>query len=169
NIVRRAASALAGAGVAHARLVVLGGLLLTGLLAWYVAGNLAINTDTADMLDPELPFMQRSREFRSLFPQFNDLLVAVVEADSRAAAQDAAAALAARLEGDARLRTVYRPGSGPYFDSHGLLYLSEDELWEIDDRLAEAQAFLGTVAADPSLRGLLGALGLGLERDLDAG
>ena len=51
----------------------------------------------------------------------------------------------------------------PFFDRNGLLYLKTEELQSLSDQLVAAQPLLGTLAADPSLRGLFNALGLALE------
>ncbi|MGH8577796.1 MAG: MMPL family transporter, partial [Gammaproteobacteria bacterium] len=62
--------------------------------------------------------------------------------------------------------SVYQPGGGPFFAQHGLLYLDRDALWDLDERFAEAEPFLGTMAEDPSLRGLFTMLGRAFGEDL---
>src|SRR5581483_7370120 len=62
---------------------------------------------------------------------------------------------------------VRRPDGGPFFDRNGLLYLSNDELQSISQQLVAAQPVIGSLAQDPSLRGLFDALTLflsGVER-----
>lgn len=141
----------------------------SGVLLWYTAGNIAINTDTAGMLDPNLPFQKSGREFDAAFPQLSDQIVIVVEARHGGAASSAADQLAARLRGHPDvLQSVFQPGGGEFFDTQGLLYLDEDELWSLDERLAEAAPFLGILAQDPSLRGLFDGMRTGLEEG-DAG
>ena len=39
-----------------------------------------------------------------------------------------------------------------------MLYLDIDDLWKVDERLTEAEPFLGTLSRDPSLRGLFSVL-----------
>lgn len=164
----RATAALVGISIRHAWLV----LLLAALGTWgaltYTAGHLAIDTDTANMLDPELPHRQAHRRFRAAFPaQTGDVLV-FTEAASAGAADDAADALAAALAGRPDIaKTVERPGAGEFFATHGLLYLDTDELWSLDERLQSAEPFLGTLAHDPSLRGIFATLGKGLDSELD--
>ena len=53
-----------------------------------------------------------------------------------------------------------RPDASPYFRHHALLYLPMAELRKTTERMIEAQPLLGTLAADPSARGLLNALDL---------
>ena len=70
------------------------------------------------------------------------------------------AALAPRTQ---VLETVRRPDSGPFFDKNGLLFLSVDELTRTTEQLIRQQGFLGPLAADPSLRGVMHALQLGAQ------
>src|SRR6516164_6401960 len=75
-------------------------VLVSGLLAmfagWYAAGHLGINTDTDEMFAASLPWRQRAELFKSYFPQFRDLLVAVIDAKEPEEADATAAALAER-------------------------------------------------------------------------
>jgi hopanoid biosynthesis associated RND transporter like protein HpnN len=79
-------------------------------------------------------------------------------------AERAAASLAAALRERADLfLAVRRPDAGPFFGRHGLLYLPLPELRQTTERMVEAQPLLGTLAADPSSRGILAALALMLQ------
>ena len=140
---------------------------LTGLLLYYVATYLSLNTDTSDMLDPDLPYRRASRQFSAAFPQLMDELVVVIESRHAGDAKDAANRLATLLRGRPEIvQSVYQPGGGDFFDKNGLLYLETDKLWTLDDRLAEAEPFLGTLASDPSLRGLLEVLSKALSANV---
>jgi hopanoid biosynthesis associated RND transporter like protein HpnN len=143
--------------------------LASAALLYYAATHLSINTDTADMLDPQLPFLQADRALEAAFPQLSDLIVVIVQADTAHRANAAADTLAAQLALSSELfRHVYQPGRGPFFARNGLLYLNTEELWRLSERLAEAQPLLGAVALDPSLRGLFSVLERALGEDLDA-
>ena len=60
--------------------VVLAGSLLAIFSGWYADRHLGINTDTDQMFASSLPWRQRAELFKSYFPQFRDLLVAVIDA-----------------------------------------------------------------------------------------
>lgn len=155
--------------VAHAKLWLFAATLLSGGLLWYTVTHVAINTDTADMLDKSLPFRKAAHEFDAAFPHLSDQIVIVVEAVHSGAATSAAEQLSEKLrEYPQILQSVFHPGGGEFFDTHGLLYLTQDELWALDERLAEAAPLLGILAQDPSLRGLFTALGTGLNEGADA-
>ena len=51
---------------------------------------------------------------------------------------------------------------GPFFRRNGLLFLSEDTLKETLAQLSKSSSFLETLAADPSLRGVMSAMSLPL-------
>ncbi|MBB4286674.1 MMPL family transporter [Roseospira goensis] len=130
-------------------------LVLTALSLWAAATRIGVSTDTSAMLDPDLPFQQQNRALKDAFPQFGGELVIVLDADTAALADDAARRLTAALRArDDLLAFVSDLAGDPFFRRNGLLFLSLDELYALSDTLAEAQPFLGTLAADPSLRGL---------------
>lgn len=149
--------------VRHARAVLGAGTALSVLLLWYTATHLGINADTAGMLDPDLPFQRAAREFNDAFPVLDDQIVIIVEATAGGTAAAGADELARRLRAHPDVvQSVFQPGGGDFFATHGLLYLEEDDLWALDERLAEAAPFLGVLAADPGLRGLFDAMTTGI-------
>jgi hopanoid biosynthesis associated RND transporter like protein HpnN len=91
----------------------------------------------------------------------------VIDGDTPDIADDAASALARELRKHPDLfGEVYDLAGDPYFRKNGLLYLEADELYELSDRLAEAQPFLGVLWRDPSLRGFFDMLGLAIDEAL---
>jgi hopanoid biosynthesis associated RND transporter like protein HpnN len=142
-------------------------LVVTAALLYYTATHLSFNTNTLGMLDPSLRFLQLDREYERAFPQFTDLIVVVIDGDTANRADDAAARLTARLRRESALFTsVYYPGGESFFAHNGLLYLGEKELYELSDKLAEAEPFLAILSRDPSLRGVFSVLGRALDERL---
>lgn len=130
----------------------------------YVAKNFAVNTDTLDMLSTELPWRRWWQEAHEAFPQFHDTLVVLVEGQTADLADDAAMALSVRLRDRPEVfGDVFYPQGDVFFRRNGLLYLDVDALYELSDKLAAAQPFLGALSSDPSLRGLLEMLGLAID------
>ncbi|MBM3952027.1 MAG: hypothetical protein FJ311_11305 [Rhodospirillales bacterium] len=167
DVSRRAARALVLFCCRHAKSVLAAALLLTAASGAYFAMNFRVNTDTTDMLNPELPFRKLSREVSRAFPQFSDNILVVVEGDTSDLADDAAHALAARLRERPELfgRVMDQAGD-PFFRRHGLLFKSVDDLSDLGDRLARAQPFLGALWRDHTLRGLAAMLDLAAEEIL---
>ena len=147
--------------------VVIAAALVAAATGAYVVHAFRINTDTEDMLSPELPFRQHSRALSEAFPQFSDNIVVVIDADSADLADDAAERLAVRLrERPDLFGSVFDPRGGPFFRRNGLLFLETDALNDLADRLADAQPFLGTLWRDPSLRGLFDILSLAMDESV---
>ena len=95
--------------------VVLAGVFLAIFAGWYAAGHLGINTDTDQMFAASLPWRQRAESFKSYFPQFRDLQVAVIDAKEPEEAEDTAATLAEKLEQDSEhFLSVRRPDASPF-------------------------------------------------------
>ncbi len=124
-------------------------------LAVYAALSLGVNADPRALINQDLPFQVRQREFVRTFHSFGDQVIGVVDADSPIAAQRAADRLAERLRARPDLFSqVYVPGGGPFFARNALLYLEPAQLEELTDRLGKVQPFLAELARDQSLVGV---------------
>jgi len=127
----------------------------------YVARGIAIDSDTGKLVDPNLPWQKAAADLDEQFPQNKDLLVVVVDAATPDLSADAAAELARRMGQRPDLfHYVRQPDANPYFRRYGLLFLPTADVQDFADHLISAQPFLGTLAADPSVRGVLGAIDL---------
>ncbi|MGH6981074.1 MAG: MMPL family transporter, partial [Stellaceae bacterium] len=139
-----------------------GGLLvLTVIGAVFAAQRIKIDTDIDKLMSPDLQWRQREAEMERAFPQNVDLLVVVVDGDTPDRAEDASAALAARLGKETKtFNSVRRAAAGEFFEREGLLFLSKQSIERVTGQIIAAQPLLGTLAADPSLRGVFNALDL---------
>ncbi len=143
----------------HAWLVIALFLVGAAFAAGYAARHLSITTDSSKLLSSSLPWRQQEIKLDALFPQRTDLIVAVVDATTAEGAEEAASALAKALEARKDLiRTVTRPDGGPFFAREGLLFRSVADVQNDTAQLIKAEPFLATLAADPSLRGVFGAI-----------
>jgi len=145
----------------HSRWVALAALILALGGAVYVAARIRIDSDTSKLVDPNLPWQRASADLDRQFPQNQDLLAVVVDGSSPDQTGDAAAEMARRLRLRPDLfRYVRQPDANPYFRRFGLLFLSTSEVQDISEHIISAQPFLGTLAADGSVRGVLDAIDL---------
>ena len=158
---------IAGAASASARrpLVITAiAAVLTIVAVTYVVRNIAIDTDSAKLISADVPWRVRSAAFDRAFPQRDDLIAVVVDGDTPELAERASALLTARLATHAELlHNVHRPDGGPFFEKNGLLFLAPDQLTKTTEQLVAAQPVLGSLAADPTVRGLMNTLQLALE------
>jgi uncharacterized protein len=130
----------------------------------YFVRHAAISSDSNKLMSSSLPWRQQEAMLDREFPQRIDRIIAVVDATTPEAADDAADALMRELSSrpDA-IRTVSREDGGEFFERNGILFRSLDEVRRDTADLISAQPFLGTVAADPTLRGIVRTLSQSLE------
>jgi hypothetical protein len=148
----------------HARLVAAAGMILGALALAYALQHFAMNTDTDRLLSAHLAYRERQAAFSALFQSEGDQMVVVVDGATPELADGAAGALTARLQSRPDLfHNVRRPDGGPFFDRNGLLFESPTEVTQTLAQMISAQPFLGPLAADPSLRGLMASLSTALQ------
>jgi uncharacterized protein len=139
-------------------------LLLAAISATYFTRHFAIITDSKELLSSSLPWRQQERMLHDAFPQRIDQIIAVIDASTPEAADDAADALMNGLASRPDvIRSVSRPDGGEFFERDGILLLGLDEVQRSTADLISAQPFLGTLAADPTLRGVFRTLSQSLE------
>ena len=127
----------------------------------YAGTHFAIRTDTKMLISADLPWRQREERFLESFPQRQILVV--IDAPTPELVDQAAAKLAHALATRSELiHSVRQIQGGNFFARNGLLYLPTDEVARVTDGLTRADVLLKTLAADPSLRGILRALSLGI-------
>src|ERR1700728_4545678 len=108
----------------HAWVVIAAFLIAAVLAGGYVARHIAINTDSDKLLSSSLPWRQQEIKLNKLFPQRTDLIVAVIDATTPEAADEAADALVKALAPQTNVvRNLSRPDGGEVFALDGVLVL----------------------------------------------
>jgi hopanoid biosynthesis associated RND transporter like protein HpnN len=144
-------------------LVVAAGALL------FTSSHFAMTTDTAELISPTVDWRRHERAMDDAFPQLRDAMLVVIDGQTPELAEYGAAKLAAKFATDQEhFRAVRRPDGGDFLAREGLLFGSEGEVRETVAALVKAQPLLGPLAADPSLRGVAGAVSTMLD-GVDAG
>jgi uncharacterized protein len=134
-------------------------LALAAAALWFVVGHFSMTSDTAALISSKVDWRQHEIAMDKAFPQNSDSTVVVVDGATPELAESAAAALTAKLATETKLfRSVRRPDGGPFFAREGLLFLSTPQVRATTDQLVSAQPFLGPMAGDPSLRGVMTAV-----------
>ncbi len=150
---------LVNASCRRAWLVAVIGLCLGVVSVVYTASNFALTADTAGLISPKLAWRKSEAAFNKAFPQTTDVTVIVIDGATPELADAAAARLSqALVKAPKSFLSVTRPDTGPFFDREGLLLLPLPEVEQTLARLNQAQGFLGPLAADPSLRGVMTSL-----------
>ncbi len=142
--------------------------LILMLVAALGATRIGVNTNSTDMLSPNLDFRERALAMKAAFPGLDERLVVVVRAPSA----DAADLFLARLSDEIARRPQWlaRPFAGavdPFFQRNGLLYQDDAALDATLARISRAAPLIAQLAADPSANAYFSALADGL-RNADA-
>ena len=141
------------------RVVVAGGFLAI-FAGWYADRHLGIDTETDDMFAESLPWRQRAKALTA-FPQFQNLLVVVIDAKEPEEAEATAAALAGALTEDhTHFLNVHRPDTSPFLKQEGMLFLDTPQLEVAARPHDRCPALSRRIAQDPSARGVFAALSL---------
>ena len=150
---------LVALSIRHAWLTVIVCMGLSVGAAVYATGHFSMTTDTEALISDKLPWRQNGIAFEKAFPNQADITAVVVDGKTPELAEQAAQTLADKLavRKDAFL-SVDRPDGGSFWNKEGLLLLPTDQVHQTLNQLIAAQPFLGPLAADPSLHGVMGAL-----------
>ena len=144
--------------------VILCFLLVAIVSGSYFMRHFVITTDSNKLLSSSLPWRQQEVMLDLAFPQRIDRIIAVIDATTPEAADNAADALVNELSPRSEvIRTISRVDGGEFFERNGILFLTLDEVRNNTAKLISAQPFLGTLAADPTLRGVFRTLSQSLE------
>jgi hypothetical protein len=129
--------------------------------------RLDVDTNPGRMIAGDIEFRQDFDDFSRAFPALDNNFVVTVEAEDGARARLAARRLASAFEARPDLFTaVHAPGTGRFFDDHGILYLGLAQVQGIAAQLGQALPTIQALADDPTMRGmsrLIGDIRLGVE------
>ncbi len=134
--------------------VVLLTLALTGGGVYLTVERFAIDTDTTNLFSPNMAWRKNQTALYRAFPQLENSIVAVIDAKTGEAADDAAARLTAALAGKPLMQRVWRPDDPAFFMKNGLLYLDLPEVEHTVGMMLGQRDVLTPLAQDPTLRGL---------------
>src|SRR5215475_8764707 len=148
----------------RAWLVISGFLLAAIVSAAYFTAHVVVTTDKNQLISSSLPWRQQEVMLDFAFPQRIDRILVVIDAATPEAATDATDALVNELSPRSDvIRAISRIYGGEFFERNGILFRSLDEVRRDTSDLISAQPFLGTLAADPTLRGVFRTLSQSLE------
>jgi hopanoid biosynthesis associated RND transporter like protein HpnN len=134
--------------------VIVGMAVLAAAAGVIAVEKFSITTDTARLMPPSLPWVQRQHAYEVQFPP--KPLVAVVQAPTPELVQDAAGRLAQKLNAQLpAINSAELPQASEALVRASLLYPSLPELQRTLAQLTQARPLLGALAADPTLRGIM--------------
>lgn len=150
--------------VRYAPGVVLLGLVLGSVSGVYSARHLRMDSDPASLVSKDLPWRQHEINYDKTFPGKDGLTLVVIDAATPGLADTAAKRLQSALAANKQvIRQVRNIQGGSFFSHAGLLLAPLDDVKRTVNQLIEMQPFLGPLAQDPSLRGLMDTVSTVLE------
>lgn len=156
-----AIASIVGLCITRPLIVVAAAVVLCAAMTRYIAGHFAMTTDTGAMLSHELPWRLRQDAFDAAFPRDGSDLVVVIDGQTPELSDAAAKLMAASLRTETRLfHSVEQPDTGPFWTHNELLFASVGGVKQIVTKLIKVQPLLGSMARDPSVRGLANTLSL---------
>ncbi|MCL2473915.1 MAG: MMPL family transporter [Alphaproteobacteria bacterium] len=145
----------------HALLILFLSFALASTGSLFIVQKFAITTDINTLFPDDLTWRKHEVALEQAFPNKIDTMVIVVNSDNQSVLEVMASELAEKLASMPYLFTyVSRPDSLDFFKTHGLLFLSQEELEGALAQMSQAQPFIASISADPSLRGFLSSLDL---------
>jgi hopanoid biosynthesis associated RND transporter like protein HpnN len=139
------------------------GIIGGTISAVYAVRHFAITTDINQLISPDLDWRKREAEFERVFPGHFGSTLVVLNAPTAELAARAGVDLVNQLRSEPQLfRSVDDIEGSEFFARNGLLFKSTEDVDSFAKGLGQAGPLIGTLASDPSLRGLTRALSLGL-------
>jgi hopanoid biosynthesis associated RND transporter like protein HpnN len=155
---------IVAASTRHPFIVVLAAALLAGAAATYAMRHFTMTANTEELISPRIEWRQRVLDFQAAFPQLEGLTVVVIDGKTPELTDRAAARLADELRSKPQLfKTVEQPQGGAFFAKNGLLLQPLADVRATTESLARVRPMLASLAADPSLRGVLTTLSASLQ------
>lgn len=152
----------------HRIVTILGWLALAALAVWQVVTGISINTDSSDMISPKAPFRVAAAEIKESFPDLEDQVLVLIEAETPDEATAFTEALVRRLETRREVRSILAPPAEPFFRENGLLFLDVGELEDLLAKLSNAAPLIERLGPDPTPATLFDALAEAADPDNDS-
>ncbi|MGH6876111.1 MAG: MMPL family transporter [Rhizomicrobium sp.] len=145
--------------------IVLGAALLAALVAgFYSITHFRMDNDPNSLISAQTDWRRRTAAYDAEFPQFNNTIDIVVDgATPELAARGAAVLFSALAKRGNLFHSVRRPDDGAFFAHEGLLFVPLAQVRDTTRALIAGQPFLGALASDPSLRGIMDSLAIALQ------
>ena len=150
-------------------LIIILTILLGSASLYYTVNNLGINTNSAEMLSPDLPFQKNTQRIEEEFPQDSRVIILVIDALTPEETSQATIIVAEKLEQQNNsFSSVYIPTENDFFRQQALLFLDQEKLEELAEKLAKTQPFIGYLAQNYHLQGLFDIISKALKSEDDS-
>ena len=138
--------------------VILSVAIVIGALLFSTA-KFDLTADSDALISAKVPWRVNEQRMEQAFPGNTDAILVVIDGATPELAEHAAQQLGDRLAHvPAHFHRVSRLDGGAFFAREGLMFGSRADVAKATGDMVAAQPLLGPLAADPSLRGVAGAI-----------
>ncbi|MGI9483021.1 MAG: MMPL family transporter [Hyphomicrobiales bacterium] len=146
---------LAGFAIARPALTIAIYFILAALGLVLTLTKLEVDTDPGRMISNDLEFRKHFADLNKTFPQFDNVFAVVIDAESSEKGRETARTIAAAFKKQPDLFShVYAPGTEPFYDEFGILYLELEEVAGIVYQIGQTRPLFLTLASSPNLSGM---------------
>ncbi len=139
----------------HSYSVIFISIILAAVSLWVTLDKLTFKTGRGDLVAKDLPYVQRHERFREEFADFDGMVV-VVEGEDAESKKQFAEALVQQFKSHPKVfPDIFYKLDVSYFKDKALLFLDQQELTDLVQKIRERQQFLEDVNASPGLNQLL--------------
>ncbi len=150
-------------------LIIILTILLGSASLYYTVNNLGINTNSAEMLSPDLPFQKNTQRIEEEFPQDSRVIILVIDTLTPEETSQTAVTVAEKLKQQSKnFSSVYIPTENDFFHQQALLFLDLEKLEQLAEKLAKTQPFIGYLAQNYHLQGLFDIISKALKSEDDS-
>ncbi|NNF79143.1 MAG: MMPL family transporter, partial [Rhizobiales bacterium] len=144
------------AGCVHRPLLIICMFLVAAALSAVLAMSyLKVDTDPSLMISNDLPSSSAYQRFMGQFPALQETFLFIVDAEDGTKARAAAGKIADQMRPRTDLFShVFAPGSGPFFEKYGVLYLPEPEVQKLADDIKKMAPLFNAMTLQHDLAGL---------------
>ncbi len=143
----------------HARLVAGLSFVFLVPLAWFAWTHLRVDADTGNLVSDQLPWRQAHAALERTFPHLLEDMQIVIDARTPEIAAEAQRLLARDLASRTDVFSfVYAAGGDDFFQRHGLLFSSAEELEDLRARMRDYGSTWLALEKEPTLGGLASAV-----------
>ena len=152
----------------HGQVVIWTCLLITLLAGVLTYTRLGVNSDNLLLISKDVPSRQNMDAFAELFPDLENALLVVIDAQTPELARQAENRLIERLRAEPeKFETAYPAAGGEFFETHGLLYRDLEDLDLFAEQMARLQPIITALEQNPNLSNLAELVAEGLEQSAD--
>tara|TARA_B100001964_G_scaffold88776_1_gene99854 strand:+ start:175 stop:2919 length:2745 start_codon:yes stop_codon:yes gene_type:complete len=139
----------------HSIAVILSSLLIAGLSVWLTVEKLSFKNNRGDLVAKKLAYVEMYEKYRHEFEDFDGMMVVVADEDPENMKGFTDSFVSKLKQYPKDFSKIFHRVDTQYFRTKGLLYLDQNELVDLGNKIESHENFLEEVNASPGLNQLI--------------